>query len=576
MHKWLTIISCLQVAVSLPVAADVAVSDVEIVGATQQEPFDKTVTIKYRLAGTYDSVNVALSATSDGRVPFDVPITTISGGFGEGDNAAFAAVTSDGIVTVKWNLAADWPGKNTDKMKVRVRATSFVGDQPDATSTDTSAAFRVDTRPIPLLTLKRSKITTKDGRRLITYQSAVTGVPAGDDLVFFQAPLPDTDPDGFGVFYGYELVKFSNPGVKLYHAIGRTALDPARQDLVWKPTSFDSLLRIPLHGRVRENLSIYFKIVRPGEGKAFRIRLKAKFACFYDQNGEAVGELDKSEDIVLVFHGRDSGEKNSRGINAAMRRAGGTPQVLSVDWSSGADSSGLELTGGRYFRNLGGALRERLAAEGFARPQITTVGHSWGALLSHEVATAWDVGVSRMYVLDPAQKADSYNEKRVNFGVREKCGQTFGIKGGNRNDGIFGSPNMARSCHFAVNVLANDRPNKYPDRWHFYHNLPVDWFIRAISGGQSGVYDPDNPQPYWDYLRGVLVDDHFAIPEHIGTPASARNEFNLVCNGSTSYDDKAKFLRHHTFQFQLKDLGWRYVTLQKKPNGSIRWKLLPQ
>jgi pimeloyl-ACP methyl ester carboxylesterase len=568
MLKWFSIVACLQMAVSLRVAADVTVSDVEIIGANQQEPFDRAVTIKYRLAGTYDTVNVTLSASSDGRAPFDVPLTTVSGAFGE--------VTSAGIVTVNWNLGADWPGKNTDSMRVRVRASSFVGEQPDATSTDTSARFRVDTRPIPPLTLKRSKRTTGDGRRLITYESAVTGVPAGNDLTFFHAPLPDTDPEGFGVFYGYELVKFSDPGVKLYHAIARTELDPSRQDLVWKPTSFNSLLRIPLNGRVRENLSIYFKIVRPREGKAFRIRLKAKFACFYDQTGEAAGELDNSKDIVLVFHGRGSGEKNSRGINAAMRSVGDTTQVMSVDWSSGAASSGLELTGGRYLRNLGGALRERLAAEGFTRQQITTVGHSWGALLSHEVATSWNVGVARMYVLDPAPKADSYNEKRVNFGVRKKCGQTFGIKSGNRNDGIFGSPNMARTCHFAVNLLANDRPNNIPDRWSFYHNLPVDWFIRAIRGGQDGVYDPAKPQPYWDYLRGVLLDDQFAIPEHIGTPASASNEFNLVCNGSTSYDDEARFLRHNTFQFQLKDLGWRYVTLQKKPNGSIRWKLLPQ
>ena len=190
MLKWFSIVACLQMAVSLRVAADVTVSDVEVIGANQQEPFDRTVTIKYRLAGTYDTVNVTLSASSDGRAPFDVPMSTVSGAFGE--------VTSDGIVTVSWNLAADWPGKNTDSMRVRVRASSFVGDQPDATSTDTSARFRVDTRPIPPLTLKRSKRTTGDGRRLITYESAVTGVPAGDDLVFFQAQLPDTDPAGFG------------------------------------------------------------------------------------------------------------------------------------------------------------------------------------------------------------------------------------------------------------------------------------------------------------------------------------------------------------------------------------------
>ena len=181
-----------------------------------------------------------------------------------------------------------------------------------------------------------------------------------------------------------------------------------------------------------------------------------------------------------------------------------------------------------------------------------------------------------MYVLDPAPKADSYNEKRVNFGIKNKCGQSFGIKGGNRNDGLFGSQDMARTCRFSVNVLANDRPNGYPDRWNFYHNLPVDWFISAVGGGQTGSYNPDKPELYWDYLRGVLLEDEFSIPDNIGTSASARNEFDLVCNGSTSYDGKAEFDRHNTFQLQLKDLGWRYVTLQKKPNGSIRWKLLPQ
>lgn len=569
MLKWFPIIACLQMAVSLQLAADVVVSDVKILGANQDLPFDRTVTIKYRLEGNYDSVNVSLFASSEGKAPYDVPVTTVSGEFGE--------MSGDGMMTVTWNVGADWPGKETSSMKVRVKAESSIGGLPDAKSRSTSERFRVDTRPIPPLKLKRSITNKSDGRHLITYQSAVTGVPAGDETVFFQAELPDTDPAGFGVFYGYELVKFSNPNVKLYHSIGRTALEPSRQDLEWKPSSFDSLLRIPLHGKVRENRSIYFKIVRPKAGKAFRVRLKAKFACFYDEKGKAVDLIDNRDDLVLVFHGRGSGEKKSRGINNAMRLAGSTQQVMSVDWSSGADSSGLELTGGRYLTNLGGALRERLAAEGFRRKQITTVGHSWGALLSHEVAIAWNEGVSRMYVLDPAPKADGYNEKRVNFSVRKKCGQTFGVKGGNRNDGIFGSPNMARSCQFSVNLLANDQPNKFPDRWHFYHNLPVDWFIQALNGGQEGDYNPEKPKPYWDYLRGVLLDDQFAIPERIGTPDSAKYEFNLVCNGSTSYtDDKARFLLHKTFQFQLKELGWRYITLEKKPNGNIRWKLLPQ
>lgn len=574
-------VACLQVAgwqlLAVRAVADVTVSQVEIVGANQAEPFDKTVTVKYRLAGTYDTVDVTLSASDDSGATFDVPVTTVSGGFGQGDSAAFAAVTTDGIVTVTWNLGADWPGKRSNFMKFRVRAKSFVSGMPDDSSVAVSPLFRADTRPIPPLTLKRYRKITGDGRRLITYESAVTGVPAGETPVFFQAALPDSDPAGAGIFYAYELVKFSDPGVKLYHAIERAALDPSRQDLNWKPTSFDTLLRIPMNGQVRTDRNIYFKMVRSGPGKTFRIRLKAKFACFYDHKGEAVASVDTAKDIVLVFHGRGSGEKNSRAINGAMRRAGDTQQVLSVDWSSGAASSGLELTGGRYLRNLGLTLRERLEAEGFTRRQITTVGHSWGALLSHEVASAWNVGVSRMYVLDPAPKADGYNEKRVNFGVREKCGQTFGIKGGNRNDGVFGSPNMARTCQFSVNLLANDQPGDLTDRWHFYHNLPVDWFIRAVGGGQKGVYNPDQPQPYWDYLRGVLLEDRFAIPENIGSPASARNEFNLVCNGSTSYSSKnndANFLQHKTFQFQLKDLGWRYVTLYKKPNGDIQWKLL--
>jgi pimeloyl-ACP methyl ester carboxylesterase len=583
MLKPLLMIATLQLAswnlLALRAVADVTVSDVQIVGADREkEPFDQTVTIKYRLTGTYDTVDVTLSATQDGGAPYDIPVTTVSGGFGQGDSTAFAPATTDGVITVTWNLGADWPGKKSDSMKVRVRAKSFIGGLADATSADTSPIFRADTRPIPPLTLKRARKTTGDGRRLITYESAVTGVPAGDSPVFFQAALPDSDPDGFGVFYGYELVKFSDPGAKLYHAIGRASQDPSRQDLKWKPTSFDTLIRIPLNGAVRNNRNLYFKIVRNGAGgKTFRIRLKAKFACFYDQKGQPVSQLDPQKDIVLVFHGRGSGEKNSREINAAMRLAGDTEQVLSVDWSSGAASSGLELTGGRYLRNLGSALRERLAAERFRRLQITTVGHSWGALLSHEVATAWDEGVSRMVVLDPAPEADGYNEKRVNFGIWEKCGQTFGIKGGNRNDGVFGSPNMTRTCRFAVNVLSNDPPSNLTDRWRFYHNLPVDWFIRAVSGGQTGVYDPDKAQPYWDYLRGGILFDRYAIPQEIGRPISAANEFNLVCNGDTSYSSKsndANFSRHTSFEFKLKDLGWRHVILQKKPNGDIVWKFL--
>lgn len=574
MLKWLSVMACVQVAgwqlLAVDAAADVTVSGVEIVG---KEPFDRVVTVQYRLAGTYDTVNVTLSASSDGGTTFKVPVKTLSGAFGEGDAATFAP---DGTLTVKWNVGADWPGKKTGSMKVRVRAESFVGGEPDAKSSDTSPAFRVDTRETPTLNLKRSSQLTNDGRQLIKYESDVAGVSAGSSTVFFQAPLPDSDPAGFGVFYAYELVKFSNPKVKLYQALGRDGLNPLTADIDWKPASFGSLLRIPLKGEVRTNRSLYFKIVRTGGTKSFRVRLKGKFACFYDQKGEGVEEVNPRKDIVLVFHGRGSGEKNSREINAAMRRAGDTQQVVSVDWSSGAASSGVELTGGRYLRNLGGALRERLAAEGFKKRRITTVGHSWGALLSHEVATSWDQGVSRMYVLDPAPEADGYNEKRVNFGVKDKCGRTYGVKGGNRNDGVFGSPNMTRTCDFAVNLLAKDPPGNLLDRWHFYHNLPVDWFVRAISGGQSGTYDPDKPLPYWDYLRNALLLDEVAIPGKIGEPSAGPNEFNLVCRGTTSYnsgDNDADFQQHRSFEIKLEDLGWRYVMLEKKANGNIAWKL---
>ncbi len=577
MVKWLSVMACVQMAgwqlLALDAAADVTVSDVEVVG---KEPFDQMVTIRYHLEGTYDTVDVTLSASSDGGTTFKVPVKTVSGGFGQGDAAAFSSVTQDGTVTVKWNVGADWPGKKSGAMKVRVRAESFVGGVADAKSSDTSEAFKVDTRVTPALKLKRSSPRTKDDRQLIKYESEVTGVASGEGTVFFQAPLPDGDPAGFGVFYGYELVKFSNPKVKLFQAIARDGLNPRTQDLDWKPASFGSLLRIPLGGEVKTNRSLYFKIVRTKPTKSFRVRLKAKFACFYDRKGEGVEALNKRQDIVLVFHGRNSGEKYSRPVNAAMRQAGDTKQVVTVDWSSGAASSGIELTGGRYLRNLGGALRERLAAEGFKRRQITTVGHSWGALLSHEVATSWDVGVSRMYVLDPAPAADGYDEKRVDFGVEGKCGRTYGVKGGNRNDGVFGSPNMTRTCDFAVNLLAKDPPGDLLDRWHFYHNLPVDWFVRALEGGQSGTYDPDKPLPYWDYLRGTLLLDEVDIPKKIGIPAPGTNQFDLVCRGNTSYNSQendADFQQHRSFEIRLKDLGWRYVMLEKKANGNIVWKL---
>lgn len=565
--------ACVQVAgwqlLAVDAVADVTVSGVEVVGT---EPFDETVTVRYRLTGTYDTVDVTLSASSDGGTTYKVPVKTLKGAFGEGDAATFAP---DGTLTVKWNVGADWPGKKTRSMKVRVRAESFVGGEPDDKSSATSAAFRVDTRTTPKLNLKRSSVVTKDDRTLIKHESAVTGVAGGKSTVYFRAPLPDNDPAGFGVFYGYELVKFSNPRVKLYQAIGRDGLNPLTDDLAWKPASFGTLLRIPLKGEVRKNRSLYFKIVRANGTKSFRVRLKAKFACFYDRTGEGVQEVDARKDIVLVFHGRNSGEKYSRPVNVAMRRAGNAKQVLTVDWSSGAASAGIELTGGRYLRNLGGALRERLAAEGFRRSDITTVGHSWGALLSHEVATAWDEGVSRMYVLDPAPAADGYDEKRVNFGVESRCGTTYGVKGGNRNDGVFGSPNMTRTCDFAVNLLAKDPPSDPLDRWHFYHNLPVDWFIRAISGGQSGTYDPDKPLPYWDYLRNALLLDEVGIPKWIGQPSASPNEFDLVCRGTTSYNSQendANFQQHRSFEIKLRDLGWRYVTLSKKPNGNIAWK----
>jgi pimeloyl-ACP methyl ester carboxylesterase len=178
------------------------------------------------------------------------------------------------------------------------------------------------------------------------------------------------------------------------------------------------------------------------------------------------------------------------GESADALEGQGSSQALIVDWSSGAASSILDLSQGRYFVPLGKKMKQLLARKRLNGPsEFSVLGHSWGTLVGHEFAAQFKRKIDRFVALDPAREAfGGYDDGRVNFKDRAKSSWSFVAV-----QGIFGDEKKARTAEHAVAVEFSPVSNlDLFSRYLVVHGAVVQMFEEMIDECYGSSAQPDN------------------------------------------------------------------------------------
>jgi pimeloyl-ACP methyl ester carboxylesterase len=175
----------------------------------------------------------------------------------------------------------------------------------------------------------------------------------------------------------------------------------------------------------------------------------------------AKGLIQANRATWITTHGRSDapgGREDGPGTffqvaKALALRAPEAQQAL-LDWTTAAaPKNAFDLSGGRWFAKIGGALAERLADPAAPRltgAQLNLVGHSWGTYVNVELADAireeFDAGkVSRFIALDPALTAGNYDVSAANLSGDSEYSFALYTSG-------FGNEHVSQTAHDSFNV----------------------------------------------------------------------------------------------------------------------------
>lgn len=145
-------------------------------------------------------------------------------------------------------------------------------------------------------------------------------------------------------------------------------------------------------------------------------------ATLYWADGSKVGPSRQplaNTKTWVVVHGRADNPAGMRDVTAAIQAADQNAQVLVVDWAHVSAEYGTTGFGGEnYIPLVGGFIAQKLNGLGFGNTSrnLGIVGHSWGALVSHEVAKGLTNGVNSLVALDPAENVPfGYDTNNADF-----------------------------------------------------------------------------------------------------------------------------------------------------------------
>lgn len=150
----------------------------------------------------------------------------------------------------------------------------------------------------------------------------------------------------------------------------------------------------------------------------------------------------------LIIHGRngsfdpantndETNENRMLQLAEAVDAATGLDQVLTLDWRDGAEAVFNEITetfdfsGEGWLETVGKWASAALDNMGFGTSVLNVIGHSWGGVITGELAGAFPGGVNRVVAIDPAEDAPPpigklYSTENVVFGgANSGCSWSF-------------------------------------------------------------------------------------------------------------------------------------------------------
>lgn len=171
--------------------------------------------------------------------------------------------------------------------------------------------------------------------------------------------------------------------------------------------------------------------------------------------------IDPNTRTWLVIHGRngsfapgntndETNENRMLQLAEAVDEVTGADQVLTLDWRDGAEAFFNEVTetydfsGEGWLETVGKWASAALDNMGFTTSVLNVIGHSWGGVITGELAGAFPGGVNRVVAIDPAEDAPPplgklYSTESVDFGgahsgyswsFYSRDGGSFGITAG--------------------------------------------------------------------------------------------------------------------------------------------------
>lgn len=207
----------------------------------------------------------------------------------------------------------------------------------------------------------------------------------------------------------------------------------------------------------------------------------------------SVTGLNPGRETWIATHGRADNPTNSGSHVAFQSLASTVAQARTqdgagvtgsgtLDWSTGAADNypaGSGLQGSQWItpaaKRAGKALKDR----GFNRLHLNLVGHSWGTLVSHDLARYYDSGnaIGRIVALDPAENmgfafgpdGDRYYEWGLSFSSR--CYKSVSLF---TPGGLYGDEYKARTAHISIGMNVGNWAAGSPWYAAILHSAPVD------------------------------------------------------------------------------------------------------
>lgn len=212
----------------------------------------------------------------------------------------------------------------------------------------------------------------------------------------------------------------------------------------------------------------------------------------------------------LVIHGRNDSGAAFEPLADTVRAASYDQQVLTLNWSEGASSVFAgDFSGESWIAPVATWVVATLIDYGFVPEGLNVIGHSWGGVLTGELAARFPGGVHRVVALDPAEDAPppfgtSYSTEGVHFGLGHsqyswafysRDGATLGITAGSEE-----TPTTAHEAY----VVTDSGHSEVVDLFMAMIASPVEVASRFFSLDRliAGVPGPWLSDQYDD--EGVL------------------------------------------------------------------------